>query len=149
MKQIQIWLGHSNFSTTADIYAHLDVSAQTGTGDVAGTFYTKSEKKHPEPITISRGGEKKPDELAAGKDSSNDGTPSKPCRRAKMAASESAVDQAEGTVQRKPCREKKSSSKPYAVPQSSETEGSRPRTTSKGVETCSRKTSSQRQRRKV
>ena len=26
MKQIQIWLGHSNFSTTADIYAHLDIS---------------------------------------------------------------------------------------------------------------------------
>ena len=28
MKQIQIWLGHSTFSTTADIYAHLDYSAQ-------------------------------------------------------------------------------------------------------------------------
>lgn len=28
MKQIQIWLGHSTFSTTADIYAHLDFSAQ-------------------------------------------------------------------------------------------------------------------------
>ena len=27
MKQIQMWLGHSNFSTTADIYAHLDISA--------------------------------------------------------------------------------------------------------------------------
>lgn len=28
MKQIQLWLGHSTFSTTADIYAHLDFSAQ-------------------------------------------------------------------------------------------------------------------------
>jgi integrase len=28
MKQIQLWLGHSNFSTTADIYAHLDYKAQ-------------------------------------------------------------------------------------------------------------------------
>jgi len=28
MKQIQIWLGHSTFSTTADIYAHLDFAAQ-------------------------------------------------------------------------------------------------------------------------
>lgn len=28
MKQIQIWLGHSTFSTTADIYAHLDFTAQ-------------------------------------------------------------------------------------------------------------------------
>jgi len=24
MKQIQVWLGHSNYSTTANIYAHLD-----------------------------------------------------------------------------------------------------------------------------
>ena len=143
MKQIQIWLGHSNFSTTADIYAHLDVSAQTETGDVAGTFYTKSEKKYPEPIAISQGGEKKSDEPAAGEDSSNDGTPSKPCHRVKQAAPEPTVDQAEGTVQRKPCRAKKPSSKPSAVPQSSEKKGSRPRTTSRGVETCPRKTSSQ------
>ena len=28
MKQIQIWLGHSTYSTTADIYAHLDHNAQ-------------------------------------------------------------------------------------------------------------------------
>lgn len=28
MKQIQIWLGHSTFSTTADIYSHLDFGAQ-------------------------------------------------------------------------------------------------------------------------
>ena len=32
MKEIQEWLGHSTFSTTADIYAHLDVSAKEGTG---------------------------------------------------------------------------------------------------------------------
>jgi len=24
MKQLQLWLRHSNFSTTADIYTHLD-----------------------------------------------------------------------------------------------------------------------------
>jgi integrase len=28
MKQIQLWLGHSNYSTTADIYSHLDYKAQ-------------------------------------------------------------------------------------------------------------------------
>ena len=28
MKQIQIWLGHSTYSNTADIYAHLDHNAQ-------------------------------------------------------------------------------------------------------------------------
>jgi site-specific recombinase XerD len=27
MKQVQLWLGHSTFSTTADIYAHLDFHA--------------------------------------------------------------------------------------------------------------------------
>ena len=30
MKQVQEWLGHSTFSTTADIYAHLDYKKQTG-----------------------------------------------------------------------------------------------------------------------
>ena len=39
MKQIQIWLGHSNFSTTADIYAHLDISAQLQTGNVASALF--------------------------------------------------------------------------------------------------------------
>lgn len=39
MKQIQIWLGHSTFSTTADIYAHLDMSAQIQTGRVAGALF--------------------------------------------------------------------------------------------------------------
>ena len=28
MKEIQEWLGHSNFSTTADVYSHLDFSAK-------------------------------------------------------------------------------------------------------------------------
>ena len=28
MKQIQDWLGHSTFSTTADIYSHLDFSSK-------------------------------------------------------------------------------------------------------------------------
>lgn len=42
MKQIQVWLGHSTFNTTADIYAHLDVSAQIETGDVAANFFVKS-----------------------------------------------------------------------------------------------------------
>ena len=32
MKEIQEWLGHSNFSTTANIYAHLDSSSKTTTG---------------------------------------------------------------------------------------------------------------------
>ena len=44
MKQIQIWLGHATFSTTADIYAHLDVSAQQETGMVAASLYIKPEE---------------------------------------------------------------------------------------------------------
>ena len=52
MKQIQIWLGHSNFSTTADIYAHLDISAQMETGDVAGAFYAKPDRKPSEQISV-------------------------------------------------------------------------------------------------
>lgn len=34
MKEIQEWLGHSDFTTTANIYAHLDSSAKESTGQV-------------------------------------------------------------------------------------------------------------------
>ena len=44
MKQIQIWLGHSTFSTTADIYAHLDFSAQEqSAAAMSGMFQRKGE----------------------------------------------------------------------------------------------------------
>ena len=33
MKQIQEWLGHSDFSTTANIYAHLDYSTKLSSAD--------------------------------------------------------------------------------------------------------------------
>jgi integrase len=33
MKQIQEWLGHSDFSTTANIYAHLDYSSKLTSAD--------------------------------------------------------------------------------------------------------------------
>lgn len=46
MKQIQIWLGHSTFSTTADIYSHLDFHAQIESGLVMeGMFDRKSGAK--------------------------------------------------------------------------------------------------------
>ncbi len=32
MKEIQIWLGHSDFATTANIYAHIDSSAKVSAG---------------------------------------------------------------------------------------------------------------------
>ena len=45
MKQIQVWLGHSTFATTADIYAHLDYRAQMETGTVMGGMYAQSKEK--------------------------------------------------------------------------------------------------------
>jgi integrase len=41
MKLIQLWLGHANYSTTADIYAHLNASAQDVT---AGQQITTSDR---------------------------------------------------------------------------------------------------------
>lgn len=43
MKQIQIWLGHSTFSTTADIYAHLDFSAQEQSAAAMGGMFHRKE----------------------------------------------------------------------------------------------------------
>lgn len=43
MKQIQIWLGHSTFSTTADIYAHLDASAQEESATAMGGMFIRQE----------------------------------------------------------------------------------------------------------
>jgi len=34
MKEIQEWLGHSHFSTTANIYAHLDYSSKISSAQV-------------------------------------------------------------------------------------------------------------------
>ena len=33
MKQIQEWLGHSDFSTTANIYAHLEYTSKITSAD--------------------------------------------------------------------------------------------------------------------
>ena len=43
MKQIQIWLGHSTFSTTADIYAHLDFSAQEQSAAAMSAMFQRKE----------------------------------------------------------------------------------------------------------
>lgn len=40
IKQIQIWLGHSTFATTADIYAHLDISAQEQSAAAISELYS-------------------------------------------------------------------------------------------------------------
>lgn len=39
MKQIQDWLGHSTFATTADIYSHLDFNSKQESADaIAAAF---------------------------------------------------------------------------------------------------------------
>ena len=45
MKQIQIWLVHSTFSTTADIYAHLDYSAQEASANAMNGIFSRSGKE--------------------------------------------------------------------------------------------------------
>ena len=37
MKQIQEWLGHSDFSTTANIYSHLDYTAKLNSAETLAT----------------------------------------------------------------------------------------------------------------
>ena len=39
MKEIQAWLGHSTYNTTADIYAHLDTSSVCNTGKVISNVF--------------------------------------------------------------------------------------------------------------
>lgn len=46
MKEIQEWLGHSNFSTTADVYSHLDFSAKIrAASTIASTYGDNSANK--------------------------------------------------------------------------------------------------------
>lgn len=50
MKQIQIWLGHSTFSTTADIYAHLDFTAQEDSANAMAGMFRKEKACNGEPL---------------------------------------------------------------------------------------------------
>ena len=47
MKQIQIWLGHSTFATTADIYAHLDFTAQEESANAMSGMFTRATAEQP------------------------------------------------------------------------------------------------------
>lgn len=48
MKEIQEWLGHSNFSTTADVYSHLDFSAKVTAAKTIASAY----EEKPQPIVV-------------------------------------------------------------------------------------------------
>ncbi len=45
MKNIQEWLGHANYSTTADVYSHLDFSSKIRSGDIIGAQLSESAYK--------------------------------------------------------------------------------------------------------
>lgn len=47
MKQIQIWLGHSTFATTADIYAHLDFTAQEESANAMSGMFVRATAEQP------------------------------------------------------------------------------------------------------
>lgn len=42
MKNVQEWLGHANFSTTADVYSHLDFSSKLESAQVISNMITNS-----------------------------------------------------------------------------------------------------------
>ena len=45
MKNIQEWLGHSNFNTTADVYSHLDYSSKYESANVINQALTQTKKE--------------------------------------------------------------------------------------------------------
>ena len=46
LKEIQDWLGHSDYSTTANIYSHLEYGAKLkSAGKISETLHIKREKK--------------------------------------------------------------------------------------------------------
>lgn len=45
MKQIQVWLGHSNYNTTANIYAHLDISSMEQSGIAISNILSMENEK--------------------------------------------------------------------------------------------------------
>lgn len=45
MKVIQVWLGHSNMSTTADIYSHLDTNAKAEAGKAIESLFRANESE--------------------------------------------------------------------------------------------------------
>ena len=56
MKAIQEWLGHSNFSTTANLYAHLDTNSKKISANAlenALNFTDTNKKENEETISSS------------------------------------------------------------------------------------------------
>lgn len=49
MKQIQEWLGHSTFNTTAAIYSHLDFTSKQESANAIVAAFTPEEQKEETP----------------------------------------------------------------------------------------------------
>ena len=47
MKMIQDWLGHSNMSTTANIYSHVDSASKLASAQVIGAVLGKEKEQNP------------------------------------------------------------------------------------------------------
>lgn len=47
LKEIQEWLGHSNFGTTADVYSHLDFSAKVKAAQTLTQAYDEPAEEKP------------------------------------------------------------------------------------------------------
>jgi len=45
MKQIQDWLGHSTFATTADIYSHLDFNSKQESAEAIAPAFAPEEQE--------------------------------------------------------------------------------------------------------
>ena len=60
MKSIQEWLGHSNFSTTANLYAHLDTNSKKISANALENAlkFTDTNKKENEETTTSSSSQK-------------------------------------------------------------------------------------------
>ena len=48
MKNIQEWLGHANFNTTADIYSHLDFSSKLQSASVISSALKEDKEENNE-----------------------------------------------------------------------------------------------------
>ena len=56
MKQIQEWLGHSDFSTTANIYSHLDYTAKLNSAETLVTSLDFASEAEPSRYKTSQKG---------------------------------------------------------------------------------------------